>query len=90
MANISVYAKEGEIKWGKPDGTGRMTYAVGEYKDGTWADGAFVGGQVKLLYADGSVYEGEWVDGTYNGNGKRTLADTSVFEGEWKNGKFVK
>ena len=61
----------GEVKDGKPNGKGKMTYADGEVYEGEWKD----------------VYEGEWKDGEEDGKGKMTLANGNVHEGDYKDGE---
>ena len=85
---------EGEIKNGKPDGFGILTYIdlvscrpvcgkkyVGEFKDGLRH------GQGTHTWSEGSMYVGEYKDGKRNGQGTMTYSSGNRYVGEWKDGK---
>ena len=74
----------GEIKNGKPNGTGTITSPdgkkyVGEFKDGKEH------GKGTYTYPDGVKYEGEWKDGKEHVQGTLTIPDgfTDMEVGEW-------
>ena len=84
---------EGEIKNGKPDGFGILTYIdlvscrpvcgkkyVGEFKDGLRH------GQGTHTWSEGSMYVGKYKDGKRNGQGTMTYSSGNKYVGEWKDG----
>ena len=85
---------EGEIKNGKPDGFGILTYInlvscrpvcekkfVGEFKDGLRH------GQGTHTWSEGSMYVGKYKDGKRNGQGTMTYSSGYRYVGEWEYGK---
>ena len=62
---------EGEIKNGKPDGFGILTYID----------------LVSCRPVCGKKYVGEFKDGMRNGQGTYTFSDGKKYVGEWKDGK---
>lgn len=78
----------GEMKDGKLDGHGKMTWTNGNIYEGEWKDSAY-NGQGKLTYPDGTVHEGEFKDGRGNGQGKVTYTNGNVDEGEYKDGNLI-
>ena len=79
----------GEVKNGKPNGLGSLTYPdgskyVGEYKDGKRH------GQGTSTWSDGRKYVGEYKDGIPNGQGTHTFGKGDFkgdkYEGEYKDG----
>ena len=76
---------KGDVKNGKPNGVGEMTYPDGGEYVGEWKDGKKHGqGTDKPFWG---VYVGEWKDGKYNGLGTQTFDDGGKYVGEWKDGK---
>ena len=84
---------EGEIKNGKPDGFGILTYInlvscrpvcgkkyVGEFKDG------YRNGQGTHTWSEGSMYVGKYKDGKRNGQGIHTWSEGDKYVGEFKDG----
>ena len=53
LANQGTYV--GDVKDGKPNGQGTLTYLDGEKYIGQWKD-CYRDGKGKLTYVDGSVY----------------------------------
>ncbi|MDD2620680.1 MAG: hypothetical protein PHC92_08455 [Syntrophomonadaceae bacterium] len=84
-------AYDGDLKDGKPDGTGRAYYKDGRIYEGEWKDSQ-PHGQGKLYYANLNLwYEGEWKNGKREGLGTSYYEDGSpAFAGEWKNGNPLK
>ena len=77
---------QGQVKDGKPNGLGSLTYPdgskyVGEYKDGEKH------GQGTYTWSDGRKYVGEYKDGIPNGQGTYTSSNGEKYEGEWKDEK---
>jgi hypothetical protein len=71
---------QGQVKDGKPNGLGSLTYPdgskyVGEYKDGKRH------GQGTSTWSDGRKYVGEYKDGIPNGQGTHTFGKGD-FEGD--------
>ena len=80
---------QGQVKDGKPNGLGSLTYPdgskyVGEYKDGKKH------GQGTSTWSDGRKYVGEYKDGIPNGQGTHTFGkgdfEGDKYEGEYKDG----
>ena len=78
---------KGEIKNGKPNGQGTITYPDGDKYVGKWRDG-LKNGQGTYTWSDGDKYVGEWKDGEQNGQGTYIYHDGRKYEGEWKDGKI--
>lgn len=77
---------EGQVKYGKPHGFGKMNWIVkGEQYEGYWENG-IMHGEGQLKRADMSVYKGEFEHGLFNGEGQIVFADTSFVKGSFKNG----
>ena len=81
---------QGQVKEGKPNGLGSLTYPdgsnyVGEYKDGK------LNGQGTSTWSDGRKYVGEYKDGKPNGQGTHSFGkgdyEGDKYEGEYKDGK---
>ena len=82
--NGDVY--EGEWKFGKQHGRGKITYSSGAVYEGEWKDGKRHG-RGKITYPNGAVYEGEWKEDKPHGHGKYTHPDGRVYEGEFEDGE---
>ncbi len=92
----------GEIKNGKANGQGTMTYADGTVKKGIWKDDEFVKSQSNptissnsvqtifrtIIFTNGDKYDGEMRDGKYNGQGTYIFANGVKYVGEFKDGSF--
>ena len=77
---------QGQVKDGKPNGLGSLTYPdgskyVGEYKDGKRH------GQGTYTFPDGKKYVGGWKDSKYHGQGTLISSDGKFFVGEFKDSK---
>ncbi|MBE6635935.1 MAG: hypothetical protein E7617_07055 [Ruminococcaceae bacterium] len=83
--NGDVY--EGQMKYDRPHGKGKMILACGEIYEGDYYDGKRTG-KGKYIYANGALYEGDFVDGKFHGKGKYTYPDGSVYDGEFLEGKM--
>ena len=76
---------DGDIKDGKANGKGKMTWTdgsvyVGEFKDDRWH------GRGKMVWANGEVYVGEFKNGLKDGKGKYTWPDGEFYEGDYRDG----
>ena len=76
----------GEIKNGKPNGRGTLSYPNGYKYEGEWKDGEY-NGQGTLTWSDGENYVGEFKYGEEHGQGTYTSTDGFKYVGVWKNGK---
>jgi len=77
---------QGQVKDGKPNGLGSLTYPdgskyVGEYKDGKKH------GQGTSTLSGSKIYEGKWKNGKFNGQGTFTYPNGTKYVGEYKKGK---
>jgi len=77
---------QGQVKDGKPNGLGSLTYPdgskyVGEFKDGKQH------GQGTWTSTEGQKYVGEWKDGKKHGQGTETWSSGWKYVGEWREGK---
>ena len=75
----------GEMRDGKRNGRGTLTWAsgniyVGEFKDDN------INGQGTHIFTDGRKYVGEWKDNKTNGQGSYTFPDGKIIVGEFKDG----
>jgi len=78
---------QGQVKDGKPNGLGSLTYPdgskyVGEFKDGKKH------GQGTFTWSNGKKSVGEWKDGERNGQGTITYPDGIKYVGEFKDGEL--
>ena len=78
---------QGQVKDGKPNGLGVMTYPDGEKYVGEWKDGK-KNGQGTETFPDGGKYVGEWKNGNYHGQGKVSWTSGGYYEGSFKDGTF--
>ncbi len=86
FANGDYYL--GEMKYGYPDGKGKMSYANGDSYVGGWKEGR-QNGLGKYTFADGIIYECNWVNGKKHGKGRVTYSSGKVVEREWVDDKPV-
>ena len=81
---------QGQVKDGKLNGLGSLTYPdgskyVGEYKDGKrHGQGTHTFGKGDF---EGDKYEGEYKGGIPNGQGTYTSSNGEKYKGEWKDEK---
>ncbi len=76
----------GEIKNGKPDGTGELIHTFGKYS-GELKNG-LRHGQGTYTYPSGEKYVGEWKNGNrWKGHGTYFNEGEKKYVGEWKDGK---
>ncbi len=77
---------QGEIRNGRPEGSGRLRLKSGLAYDGDWRDGAMAGRGV-LRLENGDEYSGVFVDGKLEGQGRYAAPDGTVFEGTFHAGE---
>ena len=86
----SDFIYEGQMKNGKRNGKGRMTWTddngKGDVYEGEFKDGYRHGKGIYKYYNSGSIYNGQWNMGVQEGWGVVKYKD-SFYEGEWKNDK---
>ena len=78
---------QGQVKQGKPDGLGFMTYPNGSKYVGSWKNRKYYG-QGTLTSPDAGKWEGKWKDG-YLWNGTKFDKDGKI-EDKIVNGKWIK
>jgi hypothetical protein len=85
----------GEVKDGKPNGEGEITYGENEFNvesyTGSWIDGQR-SGQGTMKWSDGTIYKGSWENDSMNGQGiyyfpKDDENGSDYYDGEWIDGK---
>ena len=85
----SDFIYEGQMKNGKRNGKGRMTWTddngKGDVYEGEFKDG-YRHGKGIYKYNNGNIYNGEWNMGDQEGWGVMKYKD-GIYEGEWKNDK---
>lgn len=74
---------QGEMRGGKMNGTGTLSFPNGLRYEGTFKNGDFHG-TGKLTYSNGDVYEGQFVDDDRSGQGSFTMKDGRRYVGQWK------
>lgn len=82
---------EGQKRYGKRNGHGKLYYKEGSYYEGQWEDNS-MHGYGKLYYPDGQLaYQGEWANDEFHGKGE-VYNDTPemVFGGEFDYTDFNK
>ncbi len=79
---------EGETRFGKPHGEGKMIFANGGNYEGQFKGGKFHGTGIRI-WVDGERYEGQWQNGNRHGQGCYTNPDGASWDGEWKKDEFV-
>ncbi len=75
----------GDLKNGKPHGTGVLVYPSGTVYEGEFNDGARCGSGV-WEHPDGPQYSGTWLEDRYHGWGKLTVPGAYTYKGEWEKG----
>ncbi len=85
-AKFSKY--EGQVKNGKPDGRGNMTYKDGGFYIGEWQNGARHGQGYQLYSTDSKndTYDGSWRDDVEDGQGIVEYKNGEKYEGGIVNG----
>ena len=76
----------GEIKNGKANGIGNMTFSSGLFCSGAFFDNKRHG-QVTCNYPNGGTYTGKWEYDQKHGFGSMNYPDGTVYRGGWRNGK---
>ena len=76
---------EGEVRNGRPDGSGRMRLSSGQMYDGQWQDGQ-MSGKGTLRFANGDEYSGGFVANLPDGMGRYAAVEGTVFEGHFSRG----
>jgi hypothetical protein len=79
---------EGEIKNGKANGHGVMTWLDGDQYDGNWKNGDKTGRGV-MKWNNGDHYVGDFQANLANGHGVMVLANGDSCDGEWRDSKLV-
>ncbi|MGI6704405.1 MAG: Ig-like domain-containing protein [Clostridia bacterium] len=86
---IIVYSNNekyfGDLKDGKPDGTGIFVYTNDDIYDGEWRNGKR-NGTGTMIYANGDTYTGGWQNDKMNGIGIYQYTNGDKYEGGWKDG----
>lgn len=80
----SVY--EGEMRAGRPHGTGRLEIRTGAVFEGEWRAGVLHGRGLHLD-AEGNRYEGLFADGRPHGEGRYLAANGTIYEGPFVDGR---
>ncbi len=80
---------EGQLKYGVPEGSGRLVMSNGAVYEGEWIRGE-PHGRGAISYPGGGVYHGEVRKGKRQGKGIYTGPDGKVYKGLWDNNKLVK
>lgn len=75
----------GEIRKGKPNGSGTLTFNDGDEYVGAFRDGAPFGPGV-LTSANGNKYVGDWQGGKQHGLGTLTYANGDIYVGGFQDG----
>lgn len=75
---------EGELKDGKKEGIGKVTYLMGHIYEGEFKSNK-MHGQGKLIYNDKAVYEGGFSEGKRAGKGTYTWPQGPKYVGDWQN-----
>ncbi len=78
-------AYDGELKYGRPNGKGRLEIRTGEVIEGDWVDGA-ASGVVLWIDPDGNRYEGAFSNGKPNGRGVERRTNGEIFTGAFVDG----
>jgi hypothetical protein len=83
----SVHSEyQGEMRNGRPNGSGRFSSQTGLSFEGTWKDG-LMDGRGSIKFANGDEYDGELAAGALHGVGRYAAADGSIFEGQFRDGQ---
>jgi hypothetical protein len=82
-----VYDYVGDIKDGRPNGTGTATYKNGMVYTGAFVNG-FKQGKGTFTFASGSKYVGDFVSDKRTGSGTYTWTDGSKYVGNWKDNEM--
>lgn len=85
--NGDIFAYEGALIQGKPEGKGTAVYENGDRYEGEWQGGIRTG-IGSLTYANEDVYEGMWKFGKPEGTGTQTFANGDHYAGDWQKGKY--
>ncbi|CAE8588809.1 unnamed protein product [Polarella glacialis] len=74
---------KGQVRKGKFNGTGTMTWADGDEYEGLYAEG-MMHGQGVYRYSTGGRYQGQFRENTRSGYGVYAFADGHLYEGSWQ------
>ncbi len=77
----------GNLKDGKPDGLGTLTYNDGRKYVGQWKDGK-ENGQGTYTWPEGDKFVGEFIEGLRHGKGIYTWPSGQKYEGEYENDAY--
>lgn len=80
---------EGQLRYGVPEGKGKLTLPDGAGHEGEWIEGR-PHGQGTTLYPSGAAYQGEFVKGKPEGFGRYRSPDGKVVAGYWKENKLLR
>ena len=85
----AVYSDyRGEVRNGRPDGSGRLRLRTGLVYEGGWRDGA-MDGEGLIHFANGEAFEGGFAGGSPDGIGRLTTPDGRVWRSVWRDGEEV-
>lgn len=77
---------DGEWKWDKRHGSGKMLFADGSQIRGNWQDGKPHGFGTMIDPHGATTYEGEFRDGKRHGLGRQIYESGDIYDGCWKEG----
>lgn len=80
----SIY--DGELRYGKPFGYGKLVYPNKTTYEGNFNKGKYDGDGV-LVFSDQSSYKGSFKDGLYEGKGVLEIKNGYIYTGEFIKGK---
>jgi len=80
---------EGQLKFGVPEGLGKLVMPNSADYEGEWLRGK-PHGRGTLHYPGGGIYRGEVRQGKRQGQGVYTTPDGKIYKGLWDNNKLVK
>jgi hypothetical protein len=83
----SIYSTyRGDMRNGRPHGSGRLDTHAGTLYEGTWAAG-LMHGHGRLRFENGDEYTGEFTHGQIDGKGRYAAASGEIYEGEFAQGR---
>ena len=83
-ADVNDRKYSDEIKNGKPNVQGTITYFYGFEYHGNYIDEKIKNRWKTFKFPDGRIFAGEFNDGKRNGQGIITMTDGGKFLGKWK------
>lgn len=78
------YTYTGQVKNGKPHGTGSAKYENGDKFYGSYSDGNMVYGT--YTFSDGNKYTGSFYEDKFSGDGTFYYRDGDIYTGNWERG----